>query len=164
MRRPLTKKRGFGVALTYPPARPNANGKWEDWNDLLRTMASTSFANPSLKASLGKICRLAFAGGRAAAASNSWRERRRSGTTARWRKKSGTGSARPSSSWPQRSTRTAKTGVSGSNQNPERPLEEGRDPKNRTRHLIRRYFQTPRLSRPSTSTSLPEARPSSSNY
>ena len=30
------KKRGFGVALTYPPARPNANGKWEDWNDLLK--------------------------------------------------------------------------------------------------------------------------------
>jgi putative DNA primase/helicase len=31
------KKRGFGVALTYPPARPNANGKWEDWNDLLKS-------------------------------------------------------------------------------------------------------------------------------
>ena len=31
------KKRGFAVALTYPPARPNANGKWDDWNDLLKS-------------------------------------------------------------------------------------------------------------------------------
>ena len=29
------RKRKFSVAITYPPARPKPNGKWQDWNDLL---------------------------------------------------------------------------------------------------------------------------------
>ena len=30
-------ERGLAVALAYPPARPKKNGKWADWNDLLRS-------------------------------------------------------------------------------------------------------------------------------
>jgi putative DNA primase/helicase len=29
------RKRKLSVAITYPPARPKPNGKWQDWNDLL---------------------------------------------------------------------------------------------------------------------------------
>ncbi len=31
------RKGKLGVRLTFPPARPKPNGKWEDWNDLLQS-------------------------------------------------------------------------------------------------------------------------------
>ena len=31
------RKCKLGVRLTFPPARPKPNGKWEDWNDLLQS-------------------------------------------------------------------------------------------------------------------------------
>ena len=64
------RKYKLGVRLTFPPARPKPNGKWEDWNDLLQSDGIEAVREALAQSELGRTCPRGFAGRKTAKASS----------------------------------------------------------------------------------------------